>query len=89
MLIKNPCWDSSPTVHALKIAHKYALEASTPEQKAWVIDQMVRALTGCSLDVSMITTNLGNIFEVETLGESREYQLIISDIPEWDKGIPV
>ncbi len=88
MLIKNPCWDPSPTAHARKIAQRYAKEAVTPEQKAWVIDQMVRALTYCPLVVTSIQTARGEVLEVELLGESSSYLEIASD-PDWDKGIPI
>jgi len=87
MLLKNPCWDSSPLQHALNIAKRYASEATTVEQKAWVLDQMVRALTYCPLVISSFTTTQGEVIEVELLGESPDYLTIASN-PEWDKGIP-
>ena len=88
MLLKNPNWDHDPAIHALNIAKRYANVALTPGQGAWVIDQMVRALTSCPLVTKEITTSRGEVIEIEILGESREY-LNISDNPEWDKGIPV
>lgn len=87
MLIKNPNWDPSPAHHALNIAKRYANVETTLCQKAWIIDQMVRALTSSQMEVKDFTTSKGEIVEVEILGESSEYLMIASD-PNWDKGIP-
>lgn len=88
MLLKNPSWDSSPTTHALNIAKRYANVTATPGQSAWIIDQMVRALTCCPIAVKEFTTAQGEVIEVEILGECAEYLAIASN-PEWDRGIPV
>lgn len=59
--------------------------------KAWVIDQMVRALTGCPKE----TRTLGG-FSYDVQGESDEYKKLVADAcagedgPEtydWDVGI--
>jgi len=88
MLLKNPCWDANPSQHAQNIATFYSKDAYTPEQKTWVIDQMVRALTNCPLVLKEITTNRGELLQFEILGESQAY-LVIANSPEWDKGIPI
>jgi methionyl-tRNA formyltransferase len=88
MLIKNQHYDQNSAVHALNIASYYAKDAVTPEQKAWVIDQMVRALTSCPLVMKEVITTRGDVLEVEMLGENSEY-LVIANQPGWDKGIPI
>jgi len=88
MLIRNPCWDPIPAVHALNIAKRYANVETTLGQNAWIIDQMVRALTGSPLDITEFTTSKGEVIQIEILGESREYQEIAS-ADNWDKGIPI
>jgi hypothetical protein len=65
--------------------------------KAWVIDQMVRALTGCppvtksAVDCNMVPYNY------VTQGESEEYRRLVRDACDgedgpdtyaWDVGIP-
>jgi len=86
--INNPCWDPTASVFALNIAQRYGKDASTPEEKAWVIDQMVRALTHCPMIVNEITTTRGEVLEIELQGESPDYLAIAND-PLWDKGIPI
>jgi hypothetical protein len=88
LLIKNQCWDPNVVTHALKIADHYKDLAETMEQKNWVIDQMVRALTYCPIVIKQITINLDEIIEVEILGESQAYLMIASD-QGWNKGTPV
>jgi hypothetical protein len=87
-LIKNPNWDPSPTQHALNIAKRYANIETTTGQNAWIIDQMVRALTCSPLETKEFMTTMGEVIQIEILGESREYQAI-SDAPNWDRGIPI
>lgn len=64
--------------------------------KMWVIDQMVRCLTGCPTVKSINPHAHGGPLEVEGLGESDEYKRWLaercagSDGPntyEWDAGI--
>ena len=88
MFIKNPCYDPNPTTHAINIAKRYANDAITSDQKTWIIDQMVRALTYCPLEIKTINTGSGEVIEIEIIGESQVY-LVIASNPEWDKGIPV
>jgi len=88
MLIKNQHYDQNSAVHALNIASYYAKDAYTPEQKSWVLDQMVRALTHCPMILKEVTTSRGELLEIEMMGESSEY-LVIANQPGWDKGIPI
>jgi hypothetical protein len=64
--------------------------------KAWVIDQMVRALTGCP-EVQRTARSHGVAYDYLCQGESEEYLELVrsacaSDDPdeeaEWDVGIP-
>ena len=64
--------------------------------KMWVIDQMVRALTGCPMVKKKATDCNGKEYEYETQGESRAYKKLVKeacagedgpDTYEWDKGI--
>jgi len=45
--VTNPCWDSEDRIlRALAVADVYG-QTDGDHHKAWVIDQMVRALCGC------------------------------------------
>ena len=64
--------------------------------KAWVIDQMVRALTGCPVIRESHKNDKGNVYTFEAQGESPEYQEWVRewcdgedgpDTYEWDEGI--
>jgi hypothetical protein len=87
MYLKLQEWDKNPVQHALNLAAKYR-DGSTLEQKSWVIDQMVRALTECPIVVREITTGRNEALEVEQLGESSQYLHFVARNPDWDKGIP-
>jgi hypothetical protein len=87
MYVENKVWDKNPIKHALNIAEKYQ-EGYTIEQRNWVIDQIVRALTECPLVVKEVATRSGNVFEISQLGESPEYLHFLKNNPDWNKGIP-
>ena len=64
--------------------------------KAWVIDQMVRALTGCPMVEEVFPKNEGGTFTYKVQGASGEYTDLIAaacdgeDGPEtyeWNTGI--
>lgn len=62
--------------------------------KAWVIDQMVRALTGCPMVVEQATDANGKPYTYETQGKSDEYLKLVAyargdgpDPYDWDEGI--
>lgn len=65
--------------------------------KQWVIDQMVRHLTGCPMIDKKGVDHRGNEYTYQTLGESEEYLQWVraycdgEDGPEtyeWDEGTP-
>ncbi len=62
--------------------------------KMWVIDQMVRALTGCPMEKHAGTDVRGEKYEYEAQGESEEYVSFLEsqmdedeDVIHWDSGI--
>lgn len=79
------------TKKALEIAARYGMNGA--HHKEWVIDQMVRALTGCPVEERVFEG--GRTFEVQ--GESYEYYEWVRkvkdgedgpDTYEWSDGIP-
>jgi hypothetical protein len=80
---------------ALEVAVRYG-GIDGAHHKTWVIDQMVRSLTGCPLVKGTATDVRGELYEYEELGESEEYLKLVADArsgedgPEtydWDIGI--
>jgi hypothetical protein len=80
---------------ALRIAEAGQLDGA--HHKMWVIDQMVRALTGCPTITKTANDYRGVPYQYEALGESDEYRARIAayrdgeDGPEtydWDEGVP-
>lgn len=55
--------------------------------KAWVIDQMVRALTGCPAITKSTTDVSGTPYSYEAQGESEAYLRFVHDAGVWDEGI--
>ena len=77
---------SEPDVEAaLKVAAEFAY-VDGDHHKMWVIDQMVRCLTGCPLEMRTAKDYKGRPYEYEALGESDAYRAFIGD-GEWDEGI--
>ena len=84
--------------HRIKEALDYAIKyggIDGAHHKDWVIDQMVRALTGCPVEI-VETSRAGEPFSYERQGESDEYAKLVTDAcdgedgPEtygWDEGI--
>lgn len=71
---------------ALEFASEYAY-IDGDHHKMWVIDQMVRALTGCPVATkSAVGSVTGEPYTYEVQGESPEYHAFIGD-EEWDEGI--
>lgn len=54
--------------------------------KDWVIDQMVRALTGCPMVKKTAEDCRGEEYECETQGESEEYKALVKDACEGEDG---
>ena len=81
---------SARIAKALEYAGRYGTIDGS-HHKAWVIDQMVRALTGCPAvtrhDVDVHDTE----YTYKSQGESREYREWVSEAiaayGEWDDGI--
>ena len=65
--------------------------------KAWVIDQMVRALTGCLMVQKMAYDSSGRRYRYAARGTSAEYRDLVHDACDgedgpnsssWDEGTP-
>lgn len=72
--------DRARIEQALAIAYSYGDVRGEPQQ-TWVLDQLVRALTGCP-QVSRETA-LGVVVE---RGASDEYRAWVAEHGEWDEG---
>ena len=72
---------------ALQVAKDYGT-VDGGHHKMWVIDQMVRHLTGCPMMElqSRFPDAHGNAYTYQGLGESGEYGAFVGD-EEWDEGI--
>lgn len=85
----------TPIEHAISLAVRYG-GIDGDHHKAWVIDQMVRALTGCPTVSRRAIDFLGKAYEYQALGESEAYENLVreacagEDGPntyEWNMGI--
>lgn len=89
-------------VSGLRLVIEKALEFAINGQvdgghhKAWAIDQIVRALTGCPMVWRQATSWDGKPYEYEAQGESDEYKRFVADARagedgaetySWDEGI--
>jgi hypothetical protein len=70
---------------ALDIAVRYG-GIDGDHHKAWVIDQMVRCLTGCPKIPTEAVDSKGQRFTYERLGESDEYSALVKEACEGDDG---
>lgn len=70
---------------ALSIAQDSAYEGE--HHKMWVIDQMVRALTGCPLVEKRAMGLYGKPYTYEAQGESVEYAGFLAKLDSWDEGV--
>lgn len=79
---------------ALEVASKYAMYDGD-HHKMWVIDQMVRHLTGCPTEQRNGVDVHGTAYTYEVLGESDAYREFVGEDDEdddgwgsnWDEGI--
>lgn len=80
---------------ALNFAQSYGQEDGG-RHKMWVIDQMVRSLTGCPLEPREDVHADGTKYTYQALGESDEYRTFVAehnagedgpDTYSWDEGI--
>lgn len=86
--------------HAIAKALQIAFESGQTDgdhHKAWVLDQMVRALTGCPLVEKTAIDWTKQPYKYKGFGESELYKAFIAkhnqgedgpDTYEWDPGIP-
>ena len=81
---------------AIDFAVKYG-SIDGAHHKDWVIDQMVRALTGCPMLIVEAQDYKGVPYTYEIQGESEEYNELVKeacdgedgpDTYSWDVGIP-
>jgi hypothetical protein len=71
---------------ALEVAQTYG-GTDGEHHKNWVIDQMVRALTGCPAVEKTGTDARGHEYTYEARGESDWYLRVVREAGEWDEGI--
>ena len=83
----------------ITLAMEYAADYGSTDgghHKMWVIDQMVRALTGCSIEKVKAMDCNDQSYEYDTQGKSEEYIKFVTEhndgenglnTYEWDKGI--
>jgi regulatory protein YycI of two-component signal transduction system YycFG len=73
----------------IQSAFVYAKDAvyDGEHHKVWVIDQMVRALTGCQLVTKNATAQNGQVYDYQGQGESPEYNAFRAANPHWDEGV--
>lgn len=70
---------------ALEIAGEYGT-TDGDHHKMWVIDQMVRALTGCPMVTKTANWPEGS-YTYEAQGESPEYEAFTAERGDWAEGI--
>jgi hypothetical protein len=70
---------------ALKFAEYGVYDGA--HHKDWVIDQMVRALTGCPMVTKSAVDGNGKNYSYEAQGESEEYERFVHELGGWDEGI--
>lgn len=65
------------------------LDVGLPDEghhSIWLIDQMVRALTGCPVVTATAPDGRGGSSTYETLGESEEYRQFVRDYMDGEDG---
>jgi len=55
--------------------------------KDWVIDQIVRALTGCPVVTKTATDYRGQEYDYEAQGESTQYKAFVAANDGWSEGV--
>lgn len=83
--VRRPSLSGGRTARALEFASEYAY-IDGAHHKQWVIDQMVRALTGCPMVAKSAVDYKGAPYSYEVQGESPEYREFIGS-ESWDEGI--
>ena len=77
--------DSDRIDKALDLAIRYG-GIDGDHHKAWVIDQMVRALTGCPMVKKTGHRADGLEYDYEDQGESEEYLKLVADANDGEDG---
>jgi hypothetical protein len=70
---------------ALDVAVRYG-GIDGDHHKAWVIDQMVRHLTGCPTEKLAAIDCRGNSYEFDGLGKSDEYVKLVAEACDGEDG---
>jgi hypothetical protein len=78
--------DNDKIYKALEIAVQYG-DIEGENRKTWVIDQMVRALTGCPVVKATAYDCWGKPYTFDTQGESDEYKVFIREHNEGENGL--
>ena len=79
--------DTYKITKAIMYAVKYG-GIDGDHHKAWVIDQMVRALTGSPDEHVVATDSRGKMYEYTTQGKSDAYKKLITDACMGEDGTP-
>lgn len=79
--------EETPILRALGIAAQYG-QTDGDHHKAWVIDQMIRALLGCPMETRSAVDFRGQPYQYEAQSASEDYRDWIAELGEWDEGIP-
>jgi hypothetical protein len=80
----NPADIKDPIQRALAYAVRYG-GIDGDHHKAWVIDQMVRALTGCPT-VEKTASSYGKLYTYSAQGESDEYKQLVAEACDGEDG---
>lgn len=70
---------------ALEIAGSYGT-VDGDHHKAWVIDQMVRALSDCPIETIEAVDCRGNVYSYKAFGESDEYLAFVEAVERGEDG---
>lgn len=77
---------SARITKALKFAEMAVYDGA--HHKDWVVDQMVRALTGCPVVTKSAIDAHGDPYSYEAQGESADYEAFVAAAGgAWDEGI--
>jgi hypothetical protein len=73
----------------ITLALEYAKDGQNDGEhhKAWAIDQMVRALTGCPMVEKTAVGAQGQTYNYQGQGESEEYRRFIADYKAGEDGL--
>lgn len=89
-----PLVETDPRLRALEIARTYSYSCDAASQKAWVIDQIVRALTGCPVENKTVRDYKGRNTTVQVLADCPAYLEFVHEATSgetrnpWDEGVP-